>query len=449
MADSLDDIKSNTQVILFLLGPHWIKTPPLSLVYLENFLSQKGYTVKIIDLNIIFYHLLKLPPKDWLCLNSDLENNLLALVKDKSPGLINNLISQIAKSRAKILGFSLYSRNCKATFNFVKEVIKQTKDKTFIFGGPQVLFEYYRDSFFEEINPGNSYFVLGEGELPLLNICQNIYENRDIGFQVHKGKKLIAYEEINDLNKLPFLNFEGVNLKLYDSKIIPLFSSRGCIKRCAFCSECKLSKTFRQHSPEYMINLIKSLIEKHRIFNFSFHDSLINANLNWLDKFCSLIIKNNLNINWEAQISVRNDISLDLLKSMKLSGCYNLFVGLESASSRILKLMHKGYNKQEARDFLRNLYDAGLQFEVSLITGFPEETDKDFNQTLLFIKDNKGFIPKIAQVNPFVGYPPAQINKTDLASNTVAKQRVNMFIKMFERENIKYTRSFINNLVEQ
>ena len=94
------------------------------------------------------------------------------------------------------------------------------------------------------------------------------------------------------------------------------------------------------------------------------------------------------------------------------------------------------------------MHESGLQFEISLITGFPDETEEDFNQTLYFIKDNKKLIPKIAQVNPFVEYPPSKINKTGLASIKASRGRVSKLIKMLDEENIKYTSSFINNLIE-
>lgn len=436
-----------TQVILFLLGPHWIKVPPLSLVYLENFLSQNGFKVKIIDLNIIFYNLLKIPKKEWLSLNPQFENNIYSQIKEKSPEIIERIISDISNSKAMILGFSLFNRNRKATIDFVNDINKVNQSKTLVFGGPEVLFEYYRDSFFSEINHRiDSYFVLGEGELPLLKLCKHIYNSKEISFSLHKGKKIIKYSEIENPDSLPFLNFDHLNLEFYNAQTIPLFSSRGCIKRCTFCSECKLFKNFRQHSPEYMVKLIKNLVAMHEITTFSFHDSLINAILEWLDKFCSLLIKENLKIKWEAQLAIRNDMSLELFEKMKLSGCYNLFVGLESGSDKILKLMHKGYTSKQAKEFFEKLSQAKLQFEISLIVGFPEENENDFKQTLEFIKQNKKHIPKIAQVNPFVEYAPSRIHRQTYESAIIAKTRVNRLLEMFEEEKIKHTASFVNNL---
>ncbi len=422
--------------------------PPLSLLFLESFLASHGFKTKIIDLSIIFYNLLKLPKKEWLSLNSGFENNILNKIKKEFPGLIDELIYKISNSRARILGFSLYGRNRRSTKDFIDEITKTDKSRVIVIGGPEILFEYHRNSFFSDFDDSNAYFVLGEGEQPLLDICNHVYNNKSLRIQSHKDKKTILYNEVAHLDNLPFANFDNLNLEYYNLNTIPLFSSRGCIRKCKFCSEYKLYKKYRQHSPEYMLKFIEYALDKYKAVNFSFHDSVLNADLLWLDRFCSLIIKNKMKIKWEAQFIVRNDMPMELLRKIKSSGCYNLFIGLESGSDRILKLMNKGYNSKIASDFFKKLFLSGLQYEISLIAGFPYESDKDFNDNIEFIRRNKQHIPKIAQVNPFVEYPPSSINKNYAEAKVVAN-RVNRIIEMLKQERIKYTHSFINNLIER
>jgi len=429
------------EVLLILSGPHWIKTPPLSLVYLENFLSSKGIKTRILDLNIFLFKLLNASQKEWLQLNTDFETFLINRIEDQYPDIFNKLVSGILNSNAEILGFSMFDRNRKATLDFASLLSKQDSSKKFVFGGPEILFEYYRDQFFSEFKHAKSYFVIGEGELPLRNLAKN----ESLEINSFKDKKIIVYEENNNLDNLPFLNFDCLDLNLYPSKILPLFSSRGCIKRCAFCSEYKLYKKFRQHSPSYIIDQIKHLIKKYGINTFSFQDSLINADLKWLDEFCTKIIKNNLEIKWEAQLAIRPEMDTHLFLKMKESGCFNLFVGLESASDKILFRMRKGYNKQHARIFLRKLIDAQLQFEISIITGFPHESENDFLETITFISENKSIIPKIAQANPFVHYAPSDINCVE--NQELALQRVQRLTEFLKQEKIKFTPAYIKNLI--
>lgn len=185
-------------------------------------------------------------------------------------------------------------------------------------------------------------------------------------------------------------------------------------------------------------------MEKHKINTFIFCDSLINYSNAWLEEFSTLIIKNKIRVKWEAQMRVDKNFDVSLGKLMKASGCYNLFVGLESASIATLKNMNKGFSPDTALDFFKKLTRSGLHFEISLIFGYPGETKADFNSTLNFVIKNKNIIPKIAQANPFIDY---MAKCTDEFPTQTAIERIGKFVKSIETEKIRHTKSFINNLV--
>jgi len=414
-------------VYLIQAPPFWLKTPPLSLIYLKNYLKTKGIGSNIADLNISAFKVLGLTQKEWLTLNCDFEKNLFKTIENKYPRLLNNLYRQIEP--ADYIGFSLTKRNAPFSYALAKRVNQKFKDKQIIFGGPHTFFLDQKKKLDDK-----NWWIIGEGEIPIGEILQK---------NGNQKQKIFRFQEIKDLDTLPFYDFEPLNINSY-SKSLPLFSSRGCLYKCNFCSERRLIKVFRNHSPEYMIDQIKLLQSKYRTNSFVFCDSLINYNKKWLQKFCSLVLKNNLAINWEAQIRVDKTFSLELAQLMKKSGCYNLFVGLESGSDKVLKLMNKGFDTSGAVEFFEILKQANLHFEISLIFGYPGEENQDFNKTLQFIKKNKNLIPKIAQVNPFIDYLADFKDKTYPRKR--ANTRVNEFLKLINQEKIKYTRSFINNL---
>jgi len=130
---------------------------------------------------------------------------------------------------------------------------------------------------------------------------------------------------------------------------------------------------------------------------------------------------------------------------MQKSGCYNLFIGLESGSDAVLDNMRKGFTARTAERFLKTLYRQGLHFEISLIFGYPRETEKEFRETINFIRKNKKNIPKIAQVNPFTDYLNRFSHQSPFKDEP--KEKVKVFLKVLEDENIRYTKSFINNLI--
>jgi len=403
--------------------PFWLKTPALGLICLENYLKKNKADVKVVDLNSKLFKKLKLPANRWLSLDQAFENSLFSLVEEKYPHFLNSLYKRLEK--ADFIGFSVFKRNWPFVSALAEKIQRKLPGKKIIFGGPHTLF-LERENKLDK----NSFWVIGEGEMPLLEIARG------------SKQKLFRFKEIAELDDLSFLDFDSLGLY---SNCIPVLSSRGCPYTCGFCSEKLLSKKFRQHSPLYTAQEIKYLVNKYKINSFVFCDSLINYSTKWLEDFCRLIIKSKLKIKWEAQARVDKRLTPELAALMKKSGCYNLFIGLESGSDKTLKTINKGFDTTDALAFFNSLKKGGLHFEVSMIFGHPKETSKDFEQSLKFIVENKNIIPKIAQANPFVDYL-GDFPDTAFPAKE-AEQRVDRFIKTIQEHNIRYTKSFINNLV--
>ena len=414
------------RVALVICPPFWLKTPSLGLEYLKAFLEKPGVNIDLYDLNMYFYRLFEASNKTWLKLNRDFENNLYNLAENKFPTHLKNIADKL--NRYDFVGFSLFSRNEQFSFELAKKLNK-TPSTRIIFGGPQVR-QLQPESF-----PSESIVVKGEGEIPLSRIINQGTESS------------LPYEELDDLDGLPFINFKGFDLKLY-KPIRPLLTSRGCIKRCKFCAEWALYKKFRQHSVNYTADQIEYLLKLYKISNFSFQDSLINASLEWLENFCGRIIKKRLHINWEAQIIIRKDMGINLMRLMKKSGCVNLFIGLESGSDRIIKTMNKGFSIEDAYKFFNNLNNAGLLFEVSLIIGYPGESNEDFKETMGFLKNNRNIIKRIAQVSGFVPYKNSIIynEKPDYLAACEINRRLRKITNLIEKEKIPHKKAFIDNL---
>jgi len=78
--------------------------------------------------------------------------------------------------------------------------------------------------------------------------------------------------------------------------------------------------------------------------------------------------------------------NLDLLKR---AGFSHFIFGLESGSSRVLKLMRKGYTAETASRVLQDVRNAGIGCSVNIVTGFPGETWNDCLDTINFVKAHR------------------------------------------------------------
>ena len=426
------NFKNEIPIIFVLTPPVWEKLPPLGQALLTEYLKMNNINSLIYDLNIIIYH--KLPEKfkkDWTINKNYTEKSFFDFCYKNFYEDFYKLLKIINEHKIKFAGFTVYKSNrefCLQTAQFLKNYNNNLK---IIFGGPEVFSMMLEN--FANLNYID-YFVVGEGEMAILEILKN------------SNNKIIKFLQLNDINFFP--KYEKFELLLYTRKnSLPIITSRGCINKCNFCFERLLFKGFRTREPENIIDEILFHYKRNNIRWFTFYDSIFNANLNLIDNLMNLILKNDIKIFWDAQISIRKDMEISLLKKMKKAGCINLFIGLESASQKILNLMNKNFTINDAVAFFEKLNKAELQFEISLIVNYPGETDDDFNETLNFIRNNKNLIKKIAQINNFKKYPGTNVEIPLNYDEKIGEIRINKLLQVIKESNIKFTKSFINNLI--
>ena len=68
--------------------------------------------------------------------------------------------------------------------------------------------------------------------------------------------------------------------------------------------------------------------------------------------------------------------------------CEHIHLPIQAGSNRILKLMDRGYTKEEYLEKIEMLksYVKGITFSTDIIVGFPTETEEDFEETLDVLK---------------------------------------------------------------
>ena len=421
-------------ILIVSAPPLWQKLPPLGPACLSGYLESRGVQCGVLDLNAFFFNLVgdKYLKSRWTSsvkdIRADLEN---LFIKAEAP--LKRLLSAIKDGCIGAVGFSIFNLNLKLSVYLAREIRTAYPDITIIAGGPEVDTHFYNNyiSLFD-------FFVRGEGELALYELLADPADD-------YRGRFIEGKEA--PLDNYPPPDFMKFNLDEYESKgSLPVILSRGCLYKCRFCAERLHFKKYRCKSAESMFGELICLQNKMGISRFVFYDSIINGDLRVLEKLCDLITADGLKITWEAQASVRRDMPERLFSKMKEAGCYNLFVGIESGSDTVLRKMRKGYGSRDALPFLEKCSRSGLNFEISLITGFPGEGDEEFEETLNFLTAGKGIIKKVAQINPFIGYRNLDMVGYAPPPPGIAEKRVARLLAALEENGIKYTRSYINNL---
>lgn len=264
---------------------------------------------------------------------------------------------------------------------------------------PRESFEYFNDSL--------DFIFVGEAEraLPLLldklsgSSSAGISGIPGLAFRDDGTIKINQREFVDDLDTLGMPAWDLIRPEEYPESqhgaffkkfpIAPIMLTRGCPFACTFCAGHIVSgRRIRKHSPDFIINQIKYLYDRHKIREFHIIDDNFIFDKVYAKEFLRKLIDLDLDISWATPNGVRID-SLDeeLLKLMKESGLYLISLGIESGSDRVLSLMKKNITINKIRGGIKLIHRFGIDIAGFFIIGFPGETVEDIKKTIRFSLD--------------------------------------------------------------
>ncbi|HRF20397.1 MAG TPA: radical SAM protein, partial [Chitinophagaceae bacterium] len=82
-----------------------------------------------------------------------------------------------------------------------------------------------------------------------------------------------------------------------------------------------------------------------------------------------------------AHVMTFNNVDDSVMSQLKDSGCYELFIGIESGSPKILGEINKTKNVDTILNNLTKVFKAGINMKGYFIYGFPGETQEDMEMT--------------------------------------------------------------------
>lgn len=373
--------------------------PPIGLAYISSSLKAAGHEVFMFDLNVEFFHHVEVGDREkWV--TSDL-NSLIALAKNityKYGELVGHYARKILDTQAKIIGFSVWNSNIFFSLGLAGEIKRKDKGRTIIFGGPECFPRWSGESLIK--NEAVDAVVYGEGEETLRQIASFLEKSGKIEFCpgaiIKKDSQIIdcgPRQPVENLDILPFPDFTGFPLDKYLTHHLPIAFSRGCPRKCSYCSTPGTTPRYRWRHAERIFEEIKSQLKKYpHKAGFDSYSPALNPNIEELSKLCDFILQDKMKFGWSGFTIIDPGMKLGLLRKMRKAGCSGLNLGIESGSQRIINRMRKGFKIEDAERLLRDAHSAGMETVVNFIIGFPDETEDDFQETLKFISRNSDCI---------------------------------------------------------
>lgn len=124
----------------------------------------------------------------------------------------------------------------------------------------------------------------------------------------------------------------------------------------------------------------------------------------------------------------------DRLKYFEKTSC--IVGSLESGSDRLLKLMHKGFTREQFLDFyydINSIYKKGLW--LNIISGFPTETIEECLETIKVIKKVK---PQLVHINTYADSEFIPSHNLEQLTTSEIRQHTKIYTKILENYSIPY-----------
>lgn len=166
-------------------------------------------------------------------------------------------------------------------------------------------------------------------------------------------------------------------------------SMRGCPYRCSFCNYPFLfdDKIFRYKSAEKMAADWLHYEQDLGVKYITCLDSLFTMPKKRLIAFCELLIKQKSNIKWICYARADDLTDPEVVQLMKAAGALQVQIGLESGNQQMLDNMNKRCTVESNLTAIQNCKKYGISSLISLIVGFPGETEQTLQDTLEFMRE--------------------------------------------------------------
>lgn len=369
---------------------------PIGILSLSSILKSKKFDVEILDFN----YLLK---KGLINKCNNIKDNIF------------NIGDYILAMNPNIVDFYTMCNSYHISIMIAKYIKEKKKDIKILFGGPQATLtaEATLKAF-----PWIDIIGLGEGEniieklILSLENDSNLIEVSAIAYRDSNGIVYVNKRDalIDNLDKLPAINYNLIDMQYYDYTSIE--AGRGCPFGCAYCSSKTFWKRkFRLKSAKRIFEEIKELKESYNRNIFSLEHDLFTFNKEKVIELCNMIIDEELNISWDCSARV-DTLDEKMIAIMSKSGCKGIYLGIETGSQRMQKIINKNLSLDKVWPCIDTLIKEGIQPTISFIYGFPEETLEDVRCTLEMVRIAKERKIKNVQLHLCTVLPGTELYKS-------------------------------------
>ncbi len=402
------------RVVLLQPAPWRPDVPPLGLAYVQAAVKAAGHDVTLLDINLALYEIARPDERAWFEMSHafvwhhPLGAQALDLIR-RAGATLDAMLGAALVGPPGIVGITMLASQKGFGLWLAARVKALRPAWRVVVGGPQCFPQY--EPAVIAADPNVDWVVVGEGEYAVVDLLAWVGEGCrgpvPGGVMTHAGERGPERPLDRDIDRIPFPDFTGLPIARYlDRGRIPLFASRGCVRKCVFCIEQAIWERFRYRTAPNVFAEMKQGTVRWGATKFEFNDSLFNGHIRVLEELCDLVIADGMRVSWGGQGVIRAEMGPRLLGKLKRAGCGFITYGFESGSQRVLDAMKKNVDMSVAARVIRDTHEAGIGQKLNLMFGFPGETEADFQLTLDFLSENARYIDQVSPSDAFTAIIP-------------------------------------------
>jgi len=228
----------------------------------------------------------------------------------------------------------------------------------------------------------------------------------------------------HNLDELPFVDRDLTKWQLYayqngNYKYTPgtyMYSGRDCWwGRCTFCvwdHTLNPLGSYHRFSPERLFAEVKHVVDTYHVKEI-FDDAGTMFIGPALKKFCGLLIESGYNKKVVISCNMRlNALNQEYYDLMGKANFRFILYGMESGNQETLDKLDKGLKVEEIEQGLKMAKQAGLEPHITVMLGYPWETEDMAQKTIAVAKDmfKKGYVDTM-QATITIPYPGTPLYK--------------------------------------
>jgi ribosomal peptide maturation radical SAM protein 1 len=345
--------------------------------------------------------------------------DLCRLRNEVLPGVADRWCDEADWGGFSMIGFTSTFEQNTAAFALASRIKLRYRQAVTVFGGANFDGEMGRE--YLRALPFVDFVVSGEADEVLPALAGRIATGASPlglpGVSGRNGHGLIdggSAPIIRDLDALPPPDYDeyfetlfrlGRDRVLGDAPPLLLFeTARGCWwgqkHHCTFCGLNANGMAFRSKSAARVHAELRRLASDYKIVNFEAVDNIMDHD--YLDQFCAQLAEDRCD--YQIFYEVKANLTPRQLKLMGRAGITAIQPGIESLSSHILTLMRKGITMLRNVRLLKWAHYYGMRVGWNLLTGFPGETESDY-------EEQRRVLPLLRHLPPPAGCGPVWMER--------------------------------------